>query len=301
VTCSAARKKEGNAKAGADGRFRLTLTKADAREKVTVVATAKDFGPDWVELDSAAAGDEITLRLVPDDVPFTGRVAGLENQPLKGVTVEVVRLLKKGKGDPQAPAKMKVDVWGMFNQLKNVELDVAKPLLRDLLERKEGDRLDESGLTALAGALVPAKTRTTTDADGKFTVNGLGRDRTLVLRLHGPNVETKILLGVTRPAESKDGNPKTSLYWPGSTLLLAPSRPLVGTVRDAKTEKPVAGVWVSELGSNAPVSVTDEQGRYRIEGVKMKEAYTLIVTADPGLPYFDALEQRAGSGRPACG
>ena len=41
---------------------------------------------------------EQTLRLPADDVPFTGRIASLENQPLKGVTVEVVRVANPAEG-----------------------------------------------------------------------------------------------------------------------------------------------------------------------------------------------------------
>src|SRR5206468_1683395 len=108
----------------------------------------------------------------------------------------------------------------------------------------------------------------------------------------GPNVETKFFWVVTRPGGPKDGYIKThdgnyGVYPPDVKMLLAPSRALVGTVRDLKTGKPVTGVIVSEAYSNVPKAVTDTEGKYRLVGVPKKAHYFLQVAGRRGVPYFD--------------
>ena len=61
---------------------------------------------------------------------------------------------------------------------------------------------------------------------------------------------------------------------------------MAGTVRDAATGQPLAGVTVQPPGRPNLKSVTDAQGRYRIEG--MRKGKGQVVTAIPGddQPYF---------------
>ena len=48
-------------------------------------------------------GKELTLQLVADDVPVSGRIIDLEGRPVAGVTVKVI--------DVRVPAKASLDRW----------------------------------------------------------------------------------------------------------------------------------------------------------------------------------------------
>lgn len=245
------------------GRFQFDADPADRIDDARVVVTPKGKPAQWLPL--AKFSSEQTLRLPPDDVPFIGRIVSLENQPLKGITVQVIRTSNVADGTLAA--------W----ESKNVEM------------RKKSYWLNEDGLVPLPGGLVLATDRTTTDDNGKFKLTGFGRDRVLTIRIFGPGVETKHLWVLSRPGGHAINVPDVNfgVYGPDMTIRLGPSRPLVGTVRDAKTGKPVPGIVVSEANHHVPRSVTDKDGRYRLEGVPKKPEYTLNVCGARGKPYFD--------------
>ena len=105
-------------------------------------------------------------------------------------------------------------------------------------------------------------------------------------------METKFFWVVSRAGGPAGGHIRTrdfnhGLYGPDVTVLLAPSRPLVGTVRDKKTGQPIAGAVVSEVNNHVPKAVTDKDGRYRLEGVPKKSHYGLNVAGTKGVPIFD--------------
>jgi len=272
VSSTASGKNEGISSSGTttgdDGRFRLALSRADLRETVAVVAAANGRAPDWVRLNNADEKIELILRK-DDGAQFNGRITSLENQPLRGITVEVMRLGKVGEGDLTAWIE------------KNVEM------------RKQNYWLNEIGLIVAPGEPALREAKVATDADGSFSLSGFGRDRVLAVKVYGPSVETKVFWVVTRPGGQEDSYIKTpnynhGVYPPNVRVLLAPSKPLVGTVSDSKTGKPVAGVVVSEVYSNLIANcVTDEHGRYRIEGAPKMPQYGLAVSGRKGLPYFD--------------
>jgi protocatechuate 3,4-dioxygenase beta subunit len=253
-------------KTAADGTFRFEADPKDAIEEARVVLTPPGKPAQWLPLSKFAK--EQTLRVPADDVAFTGQVATLENQPLKGVTVEVVRVSNVSEGE----------LPGWLD--KNVAM------------RKESYWLNEGGLVTLPGGLVTVTTKATTDAEGKFKLTGIGRGRVLTVKVYGPNLEMKFFWTVTVPGGPKEGYIRTrdfnhGVYGPDVTVMLAPSRPLVGMVRDAKTGKPVVGVIISEVNAHVPKAVTDKDGKYRLEGVPKKSHYGLNVCGQKGRPYFD--------------
>src|SRR5262245_38508234 len=250
----------------ADGSFRFEADAQDAIEEARVVLTPPGRPAHWLLLSGFTT--EQTVRVPVDDVSFTGKVTNLENQPLKGVTVDVVRVSNVADNDLTA--------W----------------LDKNVAMRKERYWLNEGGLVTVPGVVVAGTHKTTTDAAGRFKLTGFGRDRVLTVRVYGPNVETKFFWVVTRPGGPKGGYIQTEeynhgVYPPDVTVLLAPSRPLVGTVRDSKTGKPVPGVKVSEVNTHIVSAVTDGDGKYRLEGVPKKRQYGLNVAGRKGVPYFD--------------
>jgi RNA polymerase sigma factor (sigma-70 family) len=260
------------ATADADGKFHFRVKPDEVGSDRRIIALREGHGPDWIDLAACDKGD-VTLRLRKDDVAFTGRVVTLEGQPVAGATVEAERLGKQIEGDDLTP-------W-IDNNVK---------------QRKESYWVNEHGLLTVTPSAVGARLTATTDKDGRFRLTGAGRDRVLRVRVRGDGIEHKEFWAVTRDGGPKDGYIKTfdvnyGLYGPGLTVLVGPSKPIVGTVRDRATGNPITGIRVEEYVSHA---VTDARGRYRLEGVPKKAHYTLSATGKPGLPYFWRMRSNVG-------
>jgi RNA polymerase sigma factor (sigma-70 family) len=274
----------------ADGRFEFAVAHAllddpwyeNNRDATYVVAAADGYGCAFAKLPPGTAGD-VTLRLVKDDVPLQGRILNLEGKPVAGATVRINDLLYFPKNGDLTP-------W-----LEALKAGKAHP--------------DMAHLTTLwspaYGALVPP---VTTGADGKFTIKGVGRERLVSLRIDGPTIVTRQLKAMTRPRETlrgfQDKNPvdersATYLghYGPAFDLVIAPTKPVVGVVRDKATGKPVAGVTVHTrlirgmpgLHENLIRVTTDKEGKYRIIGLP-KGPGNQIAARPAELPYLPAFE-----------
>jgi RNA polymerase sigma factor (sigma-70 family) len=66
----------------ADGRFHFPVSREEVDRGESIVAIAPDYGPDWIALKEIRDGNELTLRLVKDDVPINGRVLDPDGEPL---------------------------------------------------------------------------------------------------------------------------------------------------------------------------------------------------------------------------
>ena len=119
------------------------------------------------------------MRLVRDDVPIRGRVVDPQGRPIAGATVRLCRI---------ATVKDGVDLDAMLasGELEN--------------ERTEAWYGDFYGKTWPGG-----RGTWTTDADGRFEVKGVGRDRIASLLIQGPMLADSTLYAMARPAK---GPPK---------------------------------------------------------------------------------------------
>ena len=74
--------------------------------------------------------------------------------------------------------------------------------------------------------------------------------------------------------------------------VLNPTRVIAGTVRDRATGKPLAGVQVAGWGPAYVNSLTDRDGRYRLQGLGWAKEYTIhawpIGAATPGASSWPA-------------
>jgi RNA polymerase sigma factor (sigma-70 family) len=236
-----------------DGRYRLNVPRAEG----LVVATANGFGPDWQAL--APTTKEITLRLAPDDVPIQGRFLNLEGRGVAGVTVRVRRVEKRADGG---------------------DLDAVVATKR---KWAHGEYVNGPDLTTLPADFIPG-IKVTTDADGRFRLTGVGRERVVSLVIEGKEIEPINVEVFTRtwPVEGLySGNENETVYGATFERIIPPGKPVVGTVREKGTGKPLAGIRVS-CGRCA--AQTDADGRYRIDGPRKRDQYS--VTAY-GVPYFD--------------
>jgi RNA polymerase sigma factor (sigma-70 family) len=146
----------------------------------------------------------------------------------------------------------------------------------------------EGGLDRDAWAGPPAAV--TTDEQGRFRLSGVGRERTAVLLISGPRIETKIVSVATRRmVEGKPAEQATV------EVLVGPTKPIEGTIRAKDTGKPLAGVWVygneHENCNRHQVRLfrarTDDKGHYRLLGLPKAGHYTLTVYAAAGQSYLD--------------
>ncbi|HUG67243.1 MAG TPA: carboxypeptidase-like regulatory domain-containing protein [Pirellulaceae bacterium] len=243
-----------------EGRFEFSIPKRRfLGGSIQVAAAAPGFGPAWVWRESELHHD-LLLRLVSDE-PIKGRLVDPEGRAVSGVrvTVNSMHVTKDG--------------------------DIA-PLISSLRERQQGIWLGSSKDVSsgpIGGALTPTLYAAVhTDAGGRFNLRGIGRERLVSLIIEAPTIETQLLHVLTSPGVSTIHVPENeqhpqfgmkSYYGSEFTHAVEPSRPIVGTVRDASTGQPVAGVRVAStrrIGSPSRFieTVTDERGQYRLTGMR---------------------------------
>jgi beta-lactamase regulating signal transducer with metallopeptidase domain len=151
----------------------------------------------------------------------------------------------------------------------------------------------------------------TTDANGAFEVHGVGRNRTVRLVAKGDHTAFSVFFArtehgetITRPSRPIEDGPD----FPGATRnvrvvysarpvhAVAPSVPVEGSVTDADTGAPIAGVTIYAYGleNNPEVGrreefnvITDEGGRYRMTGLPVG-LNELLAIGDGSQPYLPA-------------
>jgi hypothetical protein len=272
------------ATSGPDGRFRFTAPKAEFRDWATVVAaTAPNCGPGWVEVPAGGKRDDLTLRLVNDDVPITGQVVDLQGKPVAGATLTVLQI-SAAPGEDLGP-------W--------LAAARARKVVRTAFD------LEQKYLRWYTVALPP---QATTDAAGRFRLGGIGRDRLVLARLDGPALASQDLHILTRPGKAIEvtangGNPEgtphtvTTYYGARFRHVAAPTKPIVGVVRGKDTKEPLAGVTVQSYKmANNPIhgrdilrTTTDARGRYRLTGMPKGDGNKIMVVPPGDLPYVRVL------------
>ena len=294
------------ARSGADGTYRFTVSRAEFDRTrspepwrhTPTVALAEGYGlgfpllsADQIAADKPPPIDAITIQLAKDDVPIAGRLLDLQGKPVAGASVRVRGIRWPIKGDLTA----------FVQALKNQREGAApqNQLLIGFFNPYSGWDLD--------GLFPPVAT----DAQGRFRFRGIGRERVADLLIEAPTIETKYVYVMTWPAEKvevpayKNPGPYSSPHQPlythyGATFdhVAAPSKPVIGVVRDTDTGKPIVGAVVEK--SNAlPVpeprpiddrvrfrAVTDEDGRYRITGLPRGQGNALRASPPAGQPYL---------------
>jgi beta-lactamase regulating signal transducer with metallopeptidase domain len=298
------------ARTGADGRFAfdapdMTYTEVDglpARQEGLLMVTAEGYAPDWFHTwgqDHAGLyrhwdpvkGAAVNMQLAKDDVPIRGRFLDPAGRPLVGARVRLDRLMIPLQRD--LGAHLDRQKKGGLLTMTDYERSLYRPQIL--------------GLTA----------ETRTDAEGRFTLTGLGRDRLAQLRISAPSVVDTTLTVMTRDgpdigtAPLPNGKPTRVIYGAGFTLQLRPGRAIKGRVIDRDTREPVPGMRVGPLqhvvnqfSSSLYPWVTDEKGRFTITGLDpralepeiilvkdspQQNPYRLIVAVGPpGLPYQTA-------------
>ncbi len=238
-----------------------------------VVALAHGFGPAWATITRINDAKDLTLRLVRDDVPIVGRVLDLEGRAVSGATIRPVLVSAYPNEDLSA--------WeSAMAKAKDINSNEAMRLQSRSLELfRWRDQLAVS-----------------TDAEGRFRLAGLGRERVVSLWIEGPTIATSFggTSTRTRPgptyrlAMQRDKPEFGTLVFHGATVdhVAAPTRPIEGTVRDKDTGKPLAGVSIR--GREYARTTTGADGRYRLVGLPVGPGNVITAIPGRGQPYLGA-------------
>jgi RNA polymerase sigma factor (sigma-70 family) len=314
-----------------DGSFHVTLSRSKLDEGspgrdtwvwAQLLATAKGYAPDWRELRQRDREGNLTLNLVKDDLPITGRIVDLEGRPVAGATVRINRVNATADEDLSVFLKVWRDdpLAAMFST-PSLSMPVASP--------KKGVKRSESPQWR---RLWPDQCRklfppVTTDRDGKFRLSGVGRERLVELIIQGPEIEeaevrVAVRQGLDIKALSKrnkarvpanvivagQGWPSPALYGATFEHVAGPTKPVTGVVRDQSTGKPLAGVRItgsSTFGRGGRYysdieTSTDEKGRYRLVGLpkgigkdvqQVQPAYSILAEPAKDAIYLPARKE----------
>jgi protocatechuate 3,4-dioxygenase beta subunit len=250
----------------ADGRFAFTFPRSLLDDSspysgwFDVIAVADGYGPDWEYRDKATPHADLTLRLV-EDHPIRGRVIDLNGKPVPGATLRLEYL--EAYADTEA-------------FLQTVR-DHKWPLVQN---------------KGWGGPFPGQQPTLTTDADGRFRLEGVGRDRVVRFQLRGPGIRYGPVCVLARELKAPV-EPRPLPYGPtiepvhGATFefVAAPARLVRGVVRDRKTGAPVAGAAIRAWGTT-DTTLSDREGRYELRGVgKSAGGYGVSFTPD-GRRYF---------------
>lgn len=232
----------------------------------------------------ALANKSGDLRLTKD-LPIRGTILNSEGQPVVGAEVRIDRTWFNSDGT--------LDRW---------EAAALKPRADFYSCRRETDTTVNGPQLA---SVIPA---VKTDEDGRFVVRGLGAERLGQFFLVGPGIEATELkvrtcdgqpvrLPTTRSHVMTPGGdiPKDTWHPAEFTHVAAPSRVASGRIVDADTGDPIPQVVVAagkdftfSGGGKAWLNtVTDDDGRYRLDGLAVEgEFQSIYVTAPTGSRYL---------------
>jgi RNA polymerase sigma factor (sigma-70 family) len=283
----------------ADGSFAFRLSDAEFTalggknrwSVLQVVAAAKGFGLDWAEFDPQVK-EGLTLRLVKDDVPITGRVLDLQGRPVSA-DIRLVGLETMPEED-------------LTSYLKNWKNEPAQKAL----QRAKKILYDPS----IFG--LPKQVKT--DNDGRFRLTGCGRERIVKLAIEAPKIETALVRIIPRPAAEVKTVAQNAaehlmpgysrqmlpiLYGVPFEHVAGPTKLVVGTVRDKETGKPVAGVRISgsPVGgwwwetTNQIRAKTDAEGHYQLRGLPKSKQYRLSAYPGENSIYLSRAKSESGT------
>ncbi|MHB1421838.1 MAG: sigma-70 family RNA polymerase sigma factor [Gemmataceae bacterium] len=254
----------------ADGRFTVAIAKETTKRwGPFLLAQADGAALDFLELYQWKGDKPVELRLVKDQA-IRGRVVNTEGKPVQGVRVAV-----RSIDDPsQTSLDSFLNAWKKRSFGSSIGCEKRF--------RTKGD----------------APIATTTDAEGRFAIQGAGVERLVSLHLSGAGIADETLSIVNRAGfdpepynqAARDAIPKGEkpysgwfLSGPNVSVVAEAEKPIHGVVTDADTGKSLPGVQVRGFNQFAK---TDAEGRYQIHGVRKAKSYTLEIASNPSTGYM---------------
>ena len=244
---------------------------------VSLSAHAPGHGADWVWQGELESLDEVTLRLVADQV-LTGQLVDEDGQPLAGALVRLESLM----------ASVDESLAGWQEALEGgAQVQEAHATLNKYLH--------------FPVDLAPSAR---TNEDGQFELHGIGRERLPWLEYHGGGAAYGLVRMVTRVVDSSllaraNEGALEPVHSSGAVVVGRRARPIEGVLRDASTGEPLAGVDVFSHTINFRSGMafgayqrhklrarTDAEGRFLLLGMPKASGNRLIVVPGDDEPYF---------------
>jgi hypothetical protein len=235
-----------------------------------------DFGTVDVTTAKPVQSAATPAQAATADVPITGRIVNLEGQPVAGVSVKVEEF--------RVPKEDNLTNW-----LVAVEKGSPPWVAASLIDwnRKSPEKAGREAKT---------------DNNGRFWLEGFGGERILELSLQREGIAYKRIEVATRKMNPIPARGFRNQYGPGAGTIYgadfvyaaAPSRPIEGVVKDAKTGQLLAGVEVRSsrfagsdfIGTMSLRTTTGSQGRFRMDGLPKGTGNQLLVVTNDDQPYF---------------
>lgn len=231
-------------------------------------------------------GPETNILKLAADMPIKGRIITPDGRPVAGATFCVINASEGASGS--------LDDWEKAAREKGANYYTVQHTLRRLFG---GDRVN--------GPIDTTIPPVTTDADGRFTLTGLGRDRLARVFVIGPGIEATEFCVRSRSgdtiklSDNDHGEDKWfKNYYPAQfTHVVGPSQPVTGVVKDLKTGQPLSGFFVraertttmSLGGSSGYIrATTDEQGKFTLNGFPLGTGNEFVVLPPKGSKYLPA-------------
>jgi RNA polymerase sigma factor (sigma-70 family) len=244
----------GDARADGSGRFRLDAprTSSSRHDAFGAVALAPGYGAGWVELDPDDDQPAADITLRPEQV-IRGRLFDVQGRPAPDVTLSVAVIHR------------------------TLPKDSARA-------RTSTDRVVFLGTTIKDYPAWPRPVMT--DADGRFTVRGVGRDSHGGLDVHHPRFAFQRVAFDTDVASASKP----------LTAALAPAQILNVRVTYADTGEPVPHAPLQVMASRGRVGLpaefeTDAEGRCRVNSDPTDRSYNVWAYPPEGQPYLTAHER----------
>ncbi len=226
-------------------------------------------------LEKTAGKNPNVLTLPADDIPIRGRIVNTEGQPVAGATVAAMNIWEGTEGTLDAWETSSADKAARLFQ--HIRLLVGEHPAGGSSWR--GTNPPRRHLVALqfngSRPLIVPLART--DADGRFVLKGIGRERIAEILVSAPGIESSHLWARTRHGEiikwqrvAQFPGAGVETFYPSElTFVALPSVPVEGRVTDAKSGQALAGVSVRSPSAIFTRTITDADGKYRLEGLPL--------------------------------
>ena len=246
----------------------------DIWKTTQIAASLTGYGPAWVTYGGIDATQPLTLRLV-EDLPLRGRVIDLRRSSDRR---------NLGQSERTAGAK---------------EEDLSK-WIAGIKAGEAPATVHQKVPLSVEPRLIGTPTAVTTDADGRFEIRGLGRERVVSLTFAGEQVAYREAQAATREMETLQQvigfqfEGKDSVFGATFTFSAEPARTIEGIVKDAKTGELLPDVSVeSKTMTSYPYgkyrvlkTTTDKNGRFRLIGMPKGAENRLWIVPNDHQPYF---------------